>query len=144
MPHKRRIDTLRVVISGAPSLSASTKLSLIIGEINRIIPASKLSRQNRWLLTVLHTTRTLDTALNEIVAFKRWPIGQNRNLRGYLTILRNAGIISNAEQQRYHQEIVKKRNTYMHEAGAMPNQLEADKIYNEMHTCIAVIVARVR
>jgi hypothetical protein len=144
MPHKRRIDTLRVVVSGAPSLSSSPKRNLIVGEINRIIPVSRLSRQNGWLLTVLHTTRALDTILSEIIAAKRWPVGQNKNLRGYLLILYGQGVITNAEKDQYHKEIVKKRNAYMHEAGAMPNQLEADKIYNEMHACIAVITARVR
>jgi hypothetical protein len=102
----------------------------------------RLSKQNAWLLTVMHTTRTLDTALSEIIDYKRWHA--RRSLGGYLTELKNNGIISNAERQHYEEQIVKKRNKYMHEAGAMPDQLEANKILSEMHACLSGVTALVR
>ena len=46
------------------------------------------------------------------------------------------------EKAGYETGIVKKRNKYMHEAGAMPDQLEADRILSEMHACLTVVLSR--
>ncbi len=141
MSYKDRVDTLRVVIGGSRVLAGSPKLNLIIGEVNRIAAADRVPRHNGWLLAVVHTTRALDTTLSEIIIFKAWQSG-GRSLGSYLTALQSHRIISNAERQRYKQEIVDKRNKYMHEAGAMPSQLDANKILNEMHACLSTILGR--
>lgn len=141
MSYKDRVDTLRVVIGGSRVLAGSRKLNLIIGEVNRIAAADRVPRHNGWLLAVVHTTRALDTTLSEIIIFKAWQ-SRNRSLGSYLSALQSHRIISNAEHQRYKQEIVDKRNKYMHEAGAMPSQLDANKVLNEMHACLSTILGR--
>ena len=32
----------------------------------------------------------------------------------------------------------------MHEAGATPNQLEADRMLREMESCLAIVIARLK
>jgi hypothetical protein len=110
--------------------------------MNRIITSSNLPKHNGWLLSVLHTTRTLDTVLSEIVVFKGWTANPP-SLGSYLKALSGNGALWPHERTGYENSIVRKRNKYMHEAGAMPDQLEADRILNEMHACITVVLSRV-
>jgi hypothetical protein len=142
MTYKARVDTLRLLVDGHYILRSSSKLSLITGEMNRIIASGNLPKHNGWLLSVLHTTRTLDTVLSEIVMFKGWTANPP-SLGSYLKALSVNGIIWPHERTGYESSIVRKRNKYMHEAGAMPNQLEADGILSEMHACMTVILGRV-
>ncbi len=138
---KRRLDTLRVIIEGHPSLCNSPKLSLIAGEINRVATADRAAKDSGWLLAVLYTTRALDTTLSEILIYKGWT-AHSPNLNGYLLVLRSNGILFPSEKRGYDIELVHARNKYMHEAGAMPREIEANRILNEMHACIALILSR--
>jgi len=138
---RKRVDTLRILIDSHRTLVASPKLSLIVGELNRITARSRPTGGNGWLLAVLHTTRSLDTTLSEIVRFNNWTV-TTPSLGSYLLIFLKNGILKNPEKQRYNTEIVKKRNKFMHEAGAMPTQIEADRILSEMHACLAVVLSR--
>lgn len=140
MTHKARVDTLRLLVDSHHILRSSSKLNLITGEMNRITNSSKVPRHNGWLLSVLHTTRTLDTVLSEIVVFKGWAANPP-NLRSYLRALSLNGVILPHERTGYEHSIVRKRNKYMHEAGAMPDKLEADRILSEMHTCMTVVLS---
>lgn len=142
MTYKQRVDTLRIIVDAHPIVRSSPKLSQIVGEMYRISASTKVPKSNGWLLSVLHTTRTLDTTLSEIVRYKGWPI-QAPSLGRYLAALCTNGILNSSEKNAYNDKIVKKRNKYMHEAGAMPNQLEADGILSEMHTCLTIVLARV-
>jgi hypothetical protein len=142
MTRKDRVDTLRLLIDGHRILRSSSKLTLITGELNRILASSVVPKHNGWLLSVLHTTRTLDTALSEIVTYYGWHVSQP-SLGKYLAALTSNNKLWPHEKNGYLNGIVKKRNKYMHEAGAMPNQLEADLILNEMHACLSVVLARV-
>jgi hypothetical protein len=53
------------------------------------------------------------------------------------------GALTAAEQKDYQANLVKERNKYMHEAGAMPHKVAADSLLNEMHTCIATVLKNV-
>jgi len=143
MSHKKkdRLDTLRVLIGSCPYLYNSPRLADIYGEINRIASSDQVPRHNGWLLAVLHTTRTLDTVLSEIVRCKGWT-AHTPNLNGYLVVLRNNGIVFSSEKRGYDLELVHVRNKYMHEAGAMPRLIDANKILNEMHACVMTIFSR--
>ena len=69
--YKTRVRTLRVLISTHDTLKNSTKLNDLYGEAARIEAAARLrDQQNGWLLAVLHTTRTLDTTLGELLLAK--------------------------------------------------------------------------
>jgi hypothetical protein len=109
--------------------------------MNRITASTKVPKNNGWLLSVLHTTRTLDTTLSEILRYKGWQ-AQPPGLGKYLTVLSNNGVLWPSEKNDYSDKIVKKRNRYMHEAGAMPNQLEADSLLSEMHACLFLVLGR--
>ena len=141
MTYKQRVDMLRVLVDGHPIVRSSPKLSQIVGEMNRITASVKVPKNNGWLLSVLHTTRTLDTTLSEIVRYKGWQV-QVPSLGRYLSVLCNNGVLWPPEKNDYSDKIVKKRNKYMHEAGAMPNQLEADGLLSEMHACLTLILSR--
>jgi hypothetical protein len=139
MTHNKRIATLRVLVGSHYSLVNSRKRNNIVGELNRIVATNKLPKGNGALLAVLHTTRVLDTTLSEILAYKRWQT-RGSAIGDYLIALRNSGCLTEAQREGFQKSIVKKRNTYMHEAGAMPSKLEADKILNEMHTCMSAVI----
>lgn len=141
MRDKKRVDTLRILISGHSALATSPKLNIIVGELNRISASSRQPGSNGWLLKVLHTTRSLDTTLSELLQFKRWTASRS-SLGSYISAFSLNGILRLPEKQRFENDIVRKRNRYMHEAGAMPTQIEADKILSEMHACVAMILAR--
>lgn len=142
MSYKKRVDTLRVVMSGSPYIQNSSRRNAIISEVNRIHSTSRLAKHNGWLLAVLHTTRALDTALAEIVA-ARGLTPQVVSLGGYLVALVGGGIITPTERNEYQNDLVKKRNKYMHEAGAMPDQIEVNAVLSKMHACIVLILARI-
>ena len=143
MTHRKkdRLDTLRILISACPNLRNSLKLTDIYGEINRIGASDSVPKHSGWLLAVLYTTRTLDTILSEIVTSKGWT-AHSANLNGYLVVLRNNGILLPSEKRGYDIDLVHVRNRYMHVAGAMPTRVDADKILNEMHACVAIVLSR--
>ena len=141
MLDRKRVNTLRILIDSHRTLTASPKLNLIVGELNRITASSRSPGGNGWLLAVLHTTRSLDTTLSEIVRFKGWPVTKP-SLGSYLSVLLSNGVLKYPERQRYYTGIVKKRNIFMHEAGAMPTQIEADRILSEMHACVVLVLSR--
>jgi hypothetical protein len=142
MPNKRRIETLQVVVSSHSGLTNSLKLTQITGEFARILAAARVPKHNGWLLTVLHTTRALDTTLSELIKHKGWSTNDTHSLGAYLKVLRTHNVLTNAERNQYQGEVADKRNKYMHEAGAMPQQLEASTILNEMHACLSLVLSR--
>lgn len=143
MTYEKRVKTLRILIGTHRSLAGSPKLNNIVGELNRIAPTARLPQGNGALLAVLHTTRALDTTLSEVIAAKGWK-PRVPALGDYLTTLKIHRCLSEGEKDLYQKGIVRKRNKYMHEAGAMPNKLEADKILNEMHTCLSTVLGRIK
>jgi len=140
MSRKKRIDTLRVLISGHTILGVSTKRNALIGETNSIDTSSRVKGRNGWLLQVLYTTRALDTCL-ATVATARGLAAHPPSLGEYLKVLRSHSLISETERAMYQANIVTHRNRYMHSAGEFPNQLEADDLLAEMQGCLATILA---
>lgn len=142
MTSKKRVETIRILIGQHPALSASTKLAALYGELNRILDSERSKRDSSWLLSVLHTTRALDTTLSELLAAKNWTCAQP-NLNEYLKVLTKQNVLSDKERGAFSKEIVHKRNKYMHEAGAFPAKPEADGILREMEACLTIVVSRV-
>lgn len=140
---KPRIDTLRVLVSAHRDLKNSARLTAITGEFSRILSVDRIGGHNGWLLTVLHTTRALDTSLREVVDRHGWRGPSKPSLGAYLADLSRHHVLNAAERQHFQQKIVDKRNKYMHEAGAMPTKLQADAILGEMHSCFLVILGRI-
>lgn len=128
---------------GSKHLKTSTRLSAIYGELNRLESANRLSSDRGWLLAVLHTTRTMDTTLSELLAAKGWKGPQSHSLGSYLHDLATNNALNAGERNHYQSVVVKKRNKYMHEAGAMPQKKEADLILSEMQTCLYLVFSRI-
>lgn len=141
MTTKKRVDTIRILISGHSSLRFSPELSAIIGELNRVTAASKIPKHNGWLLGVLHTTRALDTSLRELLKKKGW-LQDETGLGGYLKKLESRSVLSSAERTKWVKSIANVRNRYMHTAGAMPTQLDSDAVLSEMDACLSIVLAK--
>ncbi len=145
MSKKSRVVTLQVLVSQHHALQGSAFLAAIIGELNRVIAADRVAKHNGWLLKVLYTTRALDTSLREIIACKGWdPSSDARSLSQYLKVLAGNSVVTPDQRNTYEKSLAHKRNKYMHEAGAMPDQLEAGQILNEMHACLSIVLANAR
>lgn len=140
MTAKKRVETLRLLIGQNSVLSNSVKLVALYAELNRLLAIRTAKHDSRWLLSVLHTTRALDTSLSELRNAKGW--GSGTSLNDHLTVFTKHQILYTAELTAYRNEIVYKRNKYMHEAGATPDQLEADRILREMEGCLSVVISR--
>ena len=140
MSAKKRVETLRLLLGQNSSLNRSPKLVALYAELNRLQAVRSAKHDSRWLLSVLHTTRALDTSLSELLNAKGWSAGSSLN--DHLKVLASHHVLVSAEVQAFRKEIVYKRNKYMHEAGATPDQLEADRILREMESCLAVVISR--
>ena len=92
---------------------------------------------------MLHTTRALDTALAEIVDAKGWKTQKTISLGGYIFALASNGVLTSFERVEYQRDLANQRNRYMHEAGAMPNQLEVNAILAKMHSCMVAVLSRI-
>lgn len=142
MSTKKRVDTMRILVSSHASLHHSPKLSDIVGELNRVESVAKVPKHNGWLLSILHTTRALDTALREVLKHKSWLPAKEHSLGGYLKALETHNIVTPSERSNWTRLIVNRRNRYMHSAGAMPNQFETDIVLSEMQACLTVVLAK--
>jgi hypothetical protein len=143
MTYPSRVRTMRVLVDGNPILAASPMLTAITGELNRIERATRRPADNRWLLTVLHCTRALDSTLNVLCDHKGWAHPTKRSLGGYLVVL-GAHLPSLQSQfQGFQLTIVRPRNKYMHTAGSTPGNLEADRLLAAMHDCLQLATGNV-
>jgi hypothetical protein len=140
--YKKRVETLRILAGGHSILSASSKLQAIYGEFNRISTSRRRNTPDAWLLTVLHTTRALDTCLSELLSGKGW-MTATKSLGAYLKELESRNVLTPRQRTAYQRSVVVKRNKYMHEAGATPSNLEADRVLTDMHQCFVDVIARI-
>jgi hypothetical protein len=139
---KKRTDTIRLTLSGNHVIAGSARRNSLIGEVNFIVQASRVKSPHGWMLQALYTTRTLDTALAEVLSFKQWSVTQP-NLRAYLSKLHTEGVLSAAEYSLYRARIVAPRNRYLHQAGSFPSQLDAEALLVDMQICLAAVLAQV-
>lgn len=67
--HRARVDTIRAIIAGSPSLSAHHSFAAISNELEEVKSLMHVGLvRRRYLLAVLHATRALDVALKTFVA----------------------------------------------------------------------------
>ena len=136
-----QLNTVMMLATGDPALVNSPRLADIIGEFNRIATADRASRDHRWLLKILYTTRALDTCLREIIKHKRWNSQNDEyGLGYYLKVLARNGALNEQLRRSYQKDVVDLRNRYMHSAGANPDKLVADRILSEMLACLSAVL----
>ncbi|EJG2023453.1 hypothetical protein BS026_RS08700 [Vibrio parahaemolyticus] len=143
---KKRIDTLNVIVTGS-IIASEHECNLVQGEFNEVHRCSNVSpKQRKHLLQILHATRGLDTALGTFARLHAIPY-KTPALGSYIWSFANhtkPGLqhLTQAERHQFQTEIVDKRNHFMHQAGAFPNQDRVvNKILSEMQTCLARVSA---
>jgi hypothetical protein len=143
---KKRIDTLNVIVTGS-IIASEHECNLVQGEFNEVYRCSNvMPKQRKHLLQILHATRGLDTALGTFARLHAIPY-RTPALGAYIWSFANhskAGLqhLTEAERKQFQSEIVDKRNHFMHQAGAFPNQDKVvNKILSEMQTCLARVSA---
>lgn len=144
--HKSRIDTLKCLVAGSKSLSAIPYRSIIECEFDEVKNLSNINIPKRkYLLSVLHSTRALDTSLKRFVSYHGLSNKVSTSLGASLKYIQDSppGIL-NAPftlRVRFQNSIVKERNRYMHEAGAFPSSdNEIRRLLSEMDHCLSVVV----
>ncbi len=147
MSYRSRIETLSaLVMSVRPMTSDPIQGPICIQvrkEFQRVYQVYGLrQRDNSWILQVLYSTRALDSYLKGFRDRFGYPI-KGEALGNYLTSLTQMptsghACLTEKEKTRYQNRIVRKRNRYMHTAGAFPagNQ-EIETFLHDMHDCLA-------
>lgn len=72
MTRRKRIDTLRLLVKGNGLIAGSSKSQDIEAEFKRLDTVQRKRNADGWLLSVLHTTRVLDTTLAVLIKAKGW------------------------------------------------------------------------
>jgi hypothetical protein len=144
-----RIDTLKVL---ARHLLGDTipceKVEKEFEEVKRV-DSMAIEEKIRRLLQILHSTRALDSTLAAFInnygyTDPLYPIKKVRSLSGYLHLIcygnpatANIRKLEESDLKKYEQNIVHKRNRYMHEADAFPmNDLEILLLLSQMDECL--------
>ncbi len=142
MPNQ--IQTLRVLVQGDPSLNRNASAATrILNELDAILDtASSGKPERRLLMQVLHTTRALDTSLKEFLNTHGLLTYRERGLGSYLDKAqshRNPNLrpLDPLRSLYFKEEIVKRRNRYMHEADTYPkDDAETLALLADMHACL--------
>lgn len=145
--HRARVDAIRAIIAGSPSVSNHhdfASISRELEEIKTLMHIGLVPRRN--LLAVLHATRALDVALKTYVAAKGLHTSPSKSLGKSLTYIeQNAPAVLGSAftlRQRFQNSIVDSRNHYMHVAGAFPaSDNEVRTLLAEMEHCLVVVMA---
>ncbi len=129
------------VVAGRPEMA---RLQLELTELSNSVRVWR--RPRRFLLHVLHSTRTLDTFLYAFTDYHGCR-GNAHALGRYLTQLVNHQVatiqrLPIAERNRFQAAIVNLRNRYMHQAGEFPaNVNEISLLLSEMDACLARVLS---
>ncbi len=145
--HIRRIRAMQALLAGSV-LSVRSSYATIYNELNEVTLAGRIQRQGRkQLLQVLHSTRALDTSLQELLIHHGITIRRNPSLGTYLRAfvhhtVASLGQLPDAQRTHYQNAIVGVRNRYMHEAGAFPaSNVEIQNLLAEMQNCLIDILS---
>lgn len=149
--HKARIRTIKALLAGCPCISASAAKLDIHNEFDEVHAVRKMRRASRRRrLEVLHSARGLDTMLKTFVEHHGCISpgkGPPKSMGPYLFALRDHSIaslgnITETHRNAFQTQVVTKRNTYLHEAGAFPpTDHDVNVLLADMDTCIATVVA---
>ena len=73
-------------------------------------------------------------------------VGPLRTTEGVLThyfaTLASHHVLTGNQNTDFKRTLAYPRNRYLHEAGATPSNLEANRILNEMHDCLVVVLQK--
>lgn len=138
-----RVRTMRVLVDSNPILKSNAMLTAITGELNSIERATRNPVDHRWLLTLLHTTRALDTTLRQLCNHKGWTDPAKKSLGSYLISLGQHLPTLRAQFSGFQRSVADPRNKYIHPAGATPTRQEFDRLLAEMHSCMSLATTHV-
>ena len=151
---KRQIDTIFAFIQTSNIGQNPTVLREIEIEYIELLASRRVRKQSRkHLLAVLHSTRALDTALQEMC--NQYGIRNYRKGRRFVRSFSlgqyidafafhaapTLTLLPAAAARHFKHTIASNRNTYMHRAGAFPaGRGEINQLISEMHNLISTIV----
>jgi hypothetical protein len=146
---KKRRETMIALLSGSIIGSTpSVEYAIIIGEFQETDRASSIEPNNRKnILKILHSTRALDTTLKCFLELHGIRDSSDFALGAYLTRLTNhrCGSLSKlneSSRRKYQENIVDKRNVYMHKAGKYPNtENEVNEILSDIESCVVEVLS---
>lgn len=136
---------MEALVQGS-AVAASPDHHQIQAELAAIRNSMAVHGRRRELLQVLHTTRALDSSLRAFLLQRHVPLNGAAALGGYLTRLANHGAngvgqLSERRRASFQATIVDPRNRFMHSADAYPTRWEADRLLNEMYSCLSEVLA---
>jgi hypothetical protein len=145
--HKSRVDTIRALLAGSPTVSHQHRFKAICDELEEVKDLIHITNlRRRHLLAVLHSSRALDDALKAFLA--GMGLNPGSSLGNSLTRLRDtapgvlAGTFTSQMRDKFQKSIVEVRNRYMHESGAYPNSDQAIRtLLSEIEHCISIVLA---
>lgn len=122
------------------------KAEIVRDEFDRVnVVSSMINKQEQILLNkVLHTTRAMDSGMRTFLEINGvTPCGYT--MGSYLTELRKGkdkkfGRLNGYLSQRIQEDVVDKRNKYMHAAGSFPSKKEADQIAEDVASYLQTIL----
>ncbi len=99
---------------------------------------------NKELYAVLHLTRGLDSSLKLFLEIHNI-LGPDHSLGEYLKRLvnhnsTNINKLKESTRSRFQNEIVDKRNLYMHSSGQFPNSNDVDDIHSRICNCLQSVL----
>jgi hypothetical protein len=137
-----RIKTLIALFNGS-GIATGQPANKIIAELNAILLANRVAPLKRkFILKVLHTTRSVDSLLKAFVT-QHAITGGAYSIGTYikrLEINNNPGLnkFSQNERRRYQERIADIRNDHMHNADSYPRDERAvNELIGEMHSLMA-------
>jgi len=136
--HRARVTALQTLIAGSPL--PPNDIQRVIRELNEVFVAGRVRiPYRRLLLQVLHSTRALDSTLGGLITASGG--APPNSLGNALRHLKRTGLNRNRLTEtlgsHYQREIVKPRNTYMHQAGSYPaSTAEIAKLLADMQQCL--------
>jgi len=143
--HRRRVSTLQAIVAGSP-VAGDPRALVVHGEFELVFECGRVHRlDRRWLLQIIHASRALDTTLTVFTALNgrrgRSTLGQCLVwLQNQLAPARRR--LPPRERRAFQNNIVRVRNRYMHEAGALPQDVaEVTDLLDEMGACLVRVLA---
>jgi hypothetical protein len=141
--HKSRVTALQALVTGTQLPAAD--ITRIVAELNQVFESGRVRRlPRRLLLQVIHSSRALDSTLSGLIMLTggQRPDSIGKALHYLMVTGLNGNRLTKPLRNQYQSDIVVKRNTYMHEAGAFPaNAAEIAQLLADMQSCFTDVIA---
>jgi hypothetical protein len=141
----RRVNTLRIIAAGALARTGSRAFTHVDEELKELGGVARVTPERRkHLLQLLHATRSLETALKEVIrSHGTKPANSLGPVLRQLTQIPvgSPGHLTQANSDRFRRTVRVARNKFAHEANAFPRTArETEGILSEIEACFVIAV----